>query len=102
MLKNSFNSEIKVTENEVKQYYSEVFADSGEISEIYYQLINTPDIDQVETILNQLEEGYSFEQIANSIDSSESIYVEKINNFDNLKDSGAAIDIISELNAGDI
>jgi foldase protein PrsA len=102
MLKNSFNSEIKVTENEVKRYYSEVSADSVEISEINFQLINTPDIDQVETILNQLEEGYSFEQIANSIDSSESIYIEKINNFDNLKDFGAAIDIISELNVGDI
>jgi len=102
MLKNSFNSDIKVTDNEVKRYYSEVFADSVEISKINFQLINTPDIDQVETILNQLEEGYSFEQIANSIDSSESIYIEKINNFDNIKDFGAANDIISELNVGDI
>jgi hypothetical protein len=102
MLKNSFNSGIEVTENEVKQYYSEVFSDSLEISEFNIQSINTSSIDQVEAVLNQLEEGYSFEQIANSIDSSKSIYAESISNIKRLKDFGAAIDIISELNVGDI
>ena len=102
MLKNSFNSEIVVTENEVKQYYSEVYSDSSEISKFNIQSINTHSIDQIEVILNQLEEGYSFEQIANSIDSSASIYTEDISNFDRIKDFGAAIDIISELNVGDI
>ena len=44
ILKNSFNSEIEVTENEVKQYYSEVFSDSSEISELNIQSINTQSI----------------------------------------------------------
>jgi hypothetical protein len=102
ILKNSFNSEIEVTENEVKQYYSEVFSDSSEISELNIQSINTHSIDQVETILKQLEEGYSFEQIANSIDSTASIYTENITDFNRLKDFGTAIDIISELDIGEI
>jgi hypothetical protein len=102
ILKNSFNSDIEVTENEVKQYYSEVFSDSLEISEFNIQSINIASIDQVETILNQLEEGYSFEQIANSIDSSASIYTENISSLNSLKKYGAVIDIISELNVGDI
>jgi hypothetical protein len=102
MLKNSFNSEIVVTENEVKQYYSEVYSDSSEISEFNIQSINTHSIDQIEIILNQLEEGYSFEQIANSIDSSASIYSENISNINRLKEYGAAANIISGLNVGDI
>jgi len=102
LLKNSYNSDIEVTENEVKRYYSEVYSNSLEISEFNIQSINMHSIDQVETILNQLEEGNSFEEIANSIDSSESIYTENISNFDRLKDFGTAIDIISELDVGEI
>jgi hypothetical protein len=102
ILKNSYNSEIVVTENEVKQYYSEVYSDSSEISEFNIQSISTNSIDQIDDILNQLEEGASFEQISKSIDSSVSIYTENISNIKRLKEYGAAIDIISDLNVGDI
>ena len=102
MLKNSFNSEIIITESEVKNYYSEVYSDSSKISDFNIRSISTSSIDQVETVLNQLEEGYSFEQIVNSIDSSASIYTENISDFKRIKDFGAAFDIISELNVGEI
>jgi hypothetical protein len=102
MLKNNYNLQIDVTENEVIQYYNEVISDSSIYPQINLHSISTHNIEQVEEILNLFEDGMRFEQVLNDVKFKEDIYEEEISDFNRLKDYGDAIDIITELEEGEI
>jgi hypothetical protein len=102
MLKNSYNSEIVVTENEVIQFYDEIKSDSSIFRQINLQSISTHNIENVEEILNSLEDGESFEQVISKVELKEGVYVEEISDVKRLIDYGIANEIITELEEGEI
>jgi len=102
MLKNSYNLQIDVTENEIIQYYNEAKSDSSLYPRVNLHAISTYSIEQVEEILNLLEDGKRFEQVLSDVKFTEGIYEEEISDFKRLKDYGDVIDIITELKEGEI
>jgi hypothetical protein len=102
MLKNSFNSQIDISENEVIQYYNEVISDSSIYPLFNLRSISTHSIAQVEEILNLIEDGKSFEQVSNELEIKEDIYEEDISDFKKLRELGMTSDIITELEEGEI
>ena len=102
MTRNSYSSQIKVTDGEIEQYYNDTFSDTSEVGQINLQLLTTSDLSQVKAILNLIENGNSFEQIAQEFDSTKNVHLENISEFRKLKEFGEAMDIISELDSGEI
>jgi hypothetical protein len=102
ILKNSYNSEIDVTDNEIIQYYNEVSSDSIIYPQLNLHSISTHNIAQVEEILNLLEDGHSFENVLSDVEFKKDIYEEEISDFRRLRELGLAIEIITELEEGNI
>lgn len=100
--KNGFNNQIKITEAEIEQYYNDSLLDSLQLIKVNLQVINASDLDQVRAILNLLDKGKSFDQIAKELDSNRSAYVENISDFNNLKKYGQSAYTITELDTGQI
>lgn len=100
--KNGFNNQITITEGDIEQYYNDSLSDSLQLIKINLQVINTSDLDQVRVILNLLDKGKSFDQIAKELDSNRSAYVENISDFNNLKKYGQSAYTITELDTGQI
>ena len=102
MLKNTFNSQVDIKDYEILQYYNKEFPDSSVYPQLNLHLISTHSLEQMEEILNLLESGESFEQILTKLDLNEDIYYEKISEYSKLSDYGEVMNIITELEAGDI
>jgi hypothetical protein len=100
--KNDFNNQIKITEGEIEQYYNDSLSDSLQLIKVNLQVINASDLDQVRAILNLLDKGKSFDQIAEELDSNRSAYVENISDFNKLKKYGQSAYTITELDTGQI
>ena len=102
MLKNSFNSQVDVKENEIIQYYNKEFTDSSIYPQLNLNLISTQSLERMDEILNLLDSGKTFEQILNNLDSNENIYSENISDYSELKEYGMEMDMMTKLDAGDI
>lgn len=102
LLKNSYISQIKIADGEIEQYYNDLNSDSVQVSQLNLQSLTTSDLEQVKIILNLIENGNSFNQIVKEFDSSKSVYLENVSEFSRLKEFGQAMDIIMELDTGEI
>lgn len=102
MTRNSYNSQINVTDGEIEQYYNDTFSDTSEVAQINLQMLTTSDLSQVKSLLNLIEDGNSFEQIASDFISTKNVTLENISEFGKLKEFGEAMDIIAELDSGEI
>jgi len=102
ILKNDNNSQIVVTDGEIDQYYNDFFSDSLKVTQLNLQLLTTSDFEQVKLLLDLIENENSFDQIAKEFDSNQSVYLENISDFSRLKEFGQAMDIITELDTGEI
>ena len=100
--KNDNNSQIVVTDGEIDQYYNDFFSDSLKVTQLNLQLLTTSDLEQVKVLLDLIENENSFDQIAKEFDSNQSVYLENISDFSRLKEFGQAMDIITELDTGEI
>jgi hypothetical protein len=102
ILKNSHNSQIDVSENEIIQFYNEAISDSSFYLQLNVHSISTHNIEQMEGIINLLEDGNKFEQVLSETSIKEDIYEEEISDFKGLKDFGDVTDIVTELEVGEI
>jgi len=100
--KNGNNSQIVVTDGEIEQYYNDFFSDSLKAAQINLQLLTTSDLEQVKVLLDLIENENSFDQIAEEFNSNQSVYFENVSDYSRLKEFGQAMDIITELDAGEI
>jgi hypothetical protein len=100
--KNDLNNQIKITEGEIEQYYNDSLSDSLQSTNVNLQVIHAIDLNQVRAILNLLEKGKGFDQIAKELDSSQGLYVENISDFNKLKKYGQSAYTITELDSGQI
>lgn len=102
ILKNKFNSHVKVSDAEIEQYYKKSLSDSSIITQLNLKSLSTHDIDEVEKIYNLIQNEDSFEQIADKYNPSKNISVGKISDYSEIKDFGETMDVINKLKVGEI
>lgn len=102
LYKNKFNKQIKIADPEIEQYYVNSLSDSAKLNSLLVQKITVPDLDQVREILDLIDKGKSFKEIASGFMSGQKIKLDTVPDFYNLKGFSESADIIARLSSGEI
>jgi hypothetical protein len=102
ILKNSLKSKVQISDGEINLRFNEIYSDSSILSGLYLQLLTASDLELTETILQLIAKGKNFNQIMSNFDAGQNVFLENISDFKELKEFREILNIITELDAGDI
>ena len=75
IIKNTFNSKVTVSEDEMQKYYASIINDSSAITNYKYLMISSGDLETIERIFNMLAVDQDLENIENYYKNSASVSI---------------------------
>jgi peptidyl-prolyl cis-trans isomerase C len=102
LYKNSFNQQINVNDAEVENYYNNDLPDSLKLTGLEVETITAPDLDHIKEILNLIDKGKSFEDIAAGFAAEDDIKTDTLSDYNQPESFGEYSEIISGLKTGEI
>lgn len=102
LYKNSFNQQINITDAEIENYYNNDLPDSLKLTGIEVETITAPDLDRIKEILNLIDKGKSFEEIAADFTEEDGIRTDTLSDYNQPESFGKYSEIISGLKTGEI
>lgn len=73
ILKNGYNSKVRISEDELQKFYASEINDSSLITNYKYSIISSVKLEVIERILNLLNEGNDFDETGKNFANSDSV-----------------------------
>lgn len=102
LYKNSFNNQIMISDAEVENYYNNDLPDSLKLADPEVERITSSNLDQIKEMLNLIDKGKSFEEIATGFSDSDAVRIDTLSDYSKPESLGEYSKIISGLRTGEI
>jgi len=75
IIKNTFNSKVTISEDDIQKYYARIINDSSAITNYTYSMISSGYLETIEKIFNMLAIGQDLEEIENYYKNTDSVTI---------------------------